>query len=97
MNAIIAKIVMLLKNSGLTPVEIVRFIQDVFNILDEGTADMNSMSGRLSQLGWPTELLNEDSFNLILHIYESGNLDLISGCGWLEKILAGDVPHEKTV
>jgi hypothetical protein len=61
-----------LSERGLTPVEIVRLIKDVFNVVRDGgdftTACVNQ---RLENLGWSRETMDESSFQLILCLFES--------------------------
>ncbi len=55
-----------LRDKGLTPVEIRRFIKDSLNIIQKGVSNRQSINRELKCLGWKTNLLDETTYQLIL-------------------------------
>ena len=57
---------------GFSPDHIPRLVRDVIRIIGEGGVFTTKLVNfRLGQLGWGQELLDETSFQLIVHILES--------------------------
>ena len=57
---------------GFYPDHIPRLVRDVIRIIGQGGVFTTRLvNDRLGQLGWGSELLDETSFQLIVHILES--------------------------
>lgn len=59
-------------SSGLTPFEVLRLIQDAFNILQEGgDFTLASVNGALERLGWRDGVLDSIGLELIIFLLEN--------------------------
>jgi hypothetical protein len=74
MNEIIQALLSRLCKKGLTPEEIPWLIRDFLNTVDgERHFTMDGIAGRLSNLGWSEEILDQFTFELMLSFLENEN------------------------
>ena len=56
-----------LSRKGLTPLDVKKLIKDVLCVLNDGDSiTLSAVNWRLEGLGWDEEILDEDTFGLIL-------------------------------
>lgn len=72
MEEIIDTLYVRLKQRGLFPVEIVRLLKDVSNIIGEGGYfTVNGVNRKLMRLGWMDTIIDDYLFELIVYYLEN--------------------------